>query len=357
MKDSLSNIVPPSEWGLFDENGRRLLIAGPCSAESPEQVMASARMVRDAGVPVFRAGLWKQRTRPGAFEGVGFVGLQWLRQAREQMGLKIATEVSTPEQVDACLAAGVDLLWIGARTTANPMLVQSLCDALKGSDVPVLVKNPVNQDIDLWIGALERLNESGVTKLGAVLRGFSTFDKIAYRNEPVWQAAVALKTRYPRLPVLCDPSHMAGDRDLVPSLAQKAMQLGLDGLMVEAHSSPERALSDARQQLGAADLLALLASLPLAAASPDAFGADLATLRARIDDIDSQIIALLSERMDICRQIGDLKRAGNLPIIQASRWDSLLTGILSQARSAGLDESLVRKIFTAIHESSVAHQS
>ena len=255
------DIIPVSEWGFFDESIPPLVIAGPCSAESELQVMMTAKGLHGFGIHVFRAGIWKPRTHPGSFEGVGTPGLKWLQKVKKEYGMKVCTEVASEKHVYECLKYGIDMVWIGARTTANPFLVQEIADALRDTDVPVLVKNPVNPDIDLWVGALERLNRVGIRKLGVIHRGFSTSQKIPYRNLPGWQMAVDLRTRYPMLPFFADPSHMGGSRQCLKELSQRAMDLGLDGLMVESHCDPSCALSDARQQLVPEDLKTLLESL------------------------------------------------------------------------------------------------
>ena len=255
------DIIPVSEWGFFDESIPPLVIAGPCSAESELQVMMTAKGLHEFGIHVFRAGIWKPRTHPGSFEGVGTPGLKWLQKVKNEYGMKVCTEVANEKHVYECLKYGIDMVWIGARTTANPFLVQEIADALRDTDIPVLVKNPVNPDIDLWVGALERLNRAGIRKLGVIHRGFSTSQKIPYRNFPGWQMAVELRTRYPKLPFFADPSHMGGSRQYLKELSQRAMDLGLDGLMIESHCDPSCALSDAKQQLVPSDLKALLESL------------------------------------------------------------------------------------------------
>ena len=242
------DIVPLYDWGMFTEP-RPSVIAGPCSAETEDQVMETAKGLRELGINVLRAGIWKPRTHPGSFEGIGTEGLRWMQRAKKEFGLKIATEVASERHVYECLKFGVDLVWLGARTTANPFLVQEIADALKDTDIPVLVKNPVSPDLDLWIGALERLNRAGIKKLGVIHRGFSTFDKIKYRNDPSWQMAIELRSRHPELPFFVDPSHMAGCKDYILELSQRSLDLGFEGLMIEAHCNPPAALSDAKQQL------------------------------------------------------------------------------------------------------------
>ena len=334
------------------------LIAGPCSAESPQQVMETARGLTGCGVSVFRAGLWKPRTHPGCFEGVGAEGLPWLLAVREETGLPVMTEVAGAKHVEACLKAGLDALWIGARTTANPFLVQEIADALAGSDTPVYIKNPVHPDPELWAGAVERLQRAGVRRIGLVLRGFTTPESGPCRNAPLWHLAVGMRTRFPELPLLVDPSHIAGERSLVPEIAQKALDLGLDGLMVEVHAHPEAALSDAAQQLSPADFRSLLGSLRARALDTDApdYREGIEALRARIDTIDGQLLALLASRMDISREIGRYKKDHGITILQPGRWDALLEEVLAEGRRRGLPEEFVRKVFSAIHEESVRRQ-
>ena len=242
------DLIPLYDWGMFTEP-RPSVVAGPCSAESEEQVMETAKGLKSFGINVFRAGIWKPRTHPGSFEGVGTEGLRWLQKVKKELNLKISTEVASEKHVFECLKFGVDLVWLGARTTANPFLVQEIADALKDTDIPVLVKNPVNPDLDLWIGALERLNRAGIKKLGVIHRGFSTFEKINYRNDPQWQVAIELRSRYPELPFFVDPSHMGGSKDYLQEISQRSLDLGFEGLMIESHCNPSCALSDARQQL------------------------------------------------------------------------------------------------------------
>ena len=335
-----------------------LLIAGPCSAESPQQLMETARGLTGCGVSVFRAGLWKPRTHPGSFEGVGAEGLPWLVAVREETGLPVMTEVAGAKHVEACLAAGLDALWIGARTTTNPFLVQEIAEALAGMDIPVYVKNPVNPDPDLWAGAVERLQRAGVSRIGLVLRGFTTPESGPWRNAPLWPLAVGMRTRFPELPLLVDPSHIAGTGALVPDIAQKALDLGLDGLMVEVHARPEAALSDAAQQLTPAEFRSMLAGLQVRSADSDApdYRESIEALRARIDSVDEQILTLLASRMDISREIGDYKRAHGIAILQPGRWEALSERVMAEGEQRGLPREFVRKVFEAIHEESVRRQ-
>ena len=351
------DIIPGTEWGFFTLP-RPMCIAGPCSAETEEQVMETARGLAAFGIHVFRAGIWKPLTHPGSFEGVGTPGLKWMRRVREELGMKVCTEVASEKHVLECIKYGVDIVWVGARTSANPFLMQEIADALEGTDIPVLVKNPVNPDIDLWIGALERLNRAGLRKLGVIHRGFSTSASIPYRNDPGWKIAIDLRTRYPEMTFFADPSHMAGDRKYLQELSQRAMDLGLDGLMVESHCNPVCALSDAKQQLTPAGLQTLLESLVIRENTSDnqAYREGIDALRARIDIIDENLLKLLRDRMEVSRSIGQYKREHNVAILQAVRWEQLMGSMLEQAAALGLSEKTVRTIMTAIHEESVRVQ-
>lgn len=353
------DIVPLNDWGFFHLPPRPCVIAGPCSAETEEQVLATAEGLKEFGINVFRAGIWKPRTHPGSFEGIGVPGLKWLQKVKSQFGMKVCTEVASSRHVFECLKYGVDMVWLGARTTANPFLVQEIAEALRDTDLPVLVKNPVNPDIDLWIGALERLNREGIKKLGVIHRGVTASRKIPYRNEPQWEMAVELRARYPEIPIFADPSHIAGKREYLQELSQRAMDLGIDGLMVESHCDPSCALSDAAQQLTPAALRTLLESLTVrdAATADEAFNEALSRLRAQIDVIDENLIYTLASRMKVSKQIGELKKAGNVAIVQAGRWDAVLAKVRASAESYGLDPDFVVRLFNLIHEASVAEQN
>ena len=335
-----------------------MCIAGPCSAETEEQVMETARGLAAFGIHVFRAGIWKPRTHPGSFEGVGVPGLKWLRRVKQELGMWVCTEVASEKHVLECIKYGVDMVWIGARTSANPFLMQEIADALEGTDIPVLVKNPVNPDIDLWIGALERLNRAGLRRLGVIHRGFSTSAPIPYRNDPGWKMAIELRTRYPRLAFFADPSHMAGDRKYLQELSQRAMDLGLDGLMVESHCNPDCALSDAKQQLTPRDLQTLLESLAIreSTSQDESYRDGIEALRARIDVIDDNLLNLLNDRMNVSRKIGEYKREHNVAILQAGRWESLLASMEERAEALGISREAIRAIMTAIHDESVRVQ-
>ena len=359
MANQNIDLIPLYDWGMFTEP-RPSVVAGPCSAETEEQVMETAKGLRELGINVYRAGIWKPRTHPGSFEGMGVQGLKWMQRAKKEYGLKIATEVASEKHVFECLKFGVDLVWLGARTTANPFLVQEIADALKDTDIPVLVKNPVNPDLDLWIGALERLNRAGIKKLGVIHRGFSTFDKIKYRNDPQWQVAIELRSRYPQLPFFVDPSHMAGSREYIREISQRSLDLGFEGLMIESHCNPECALSDAKQQLTPAELRNLLENqITVRDSDSDSkeWKENIDQLRAKIDVIDENILYALGSRMKISRKIGEYKRDSNIAILQTSRWDEVLARVICKGKEHGLPEGFVRDVFNAIHEASVEVQN
>ena len=358
MADKLE-LIPVTEWGFFTLP-RPMVIAGPCSAESERQIMETAEGLASFGIHVFRAGIWKPRTHPGCFEGVGAKGLPWLQRVQREFKMKICTEVASAKHVRECLDHGLDMVWIGARTTGNPFLMQEIADALSGTDIPVLVKNPMSPDLDLWIGALERMNRAGVRKLGVIHRGFSTWQDIPYRNDPGWRVAIELRALYPELPFFADPSHMGGDRKYLVELSQRAMDLGLEGLMIESHCQPEVALSDAKQQLRPDDLRILLGE-QIVVRDADSQAADyrenINHLRADIDVIDENLLNLLKERMDISRRIGRYKKDHNIAILQLTRWDSLLDEVLQKGGNSGLGEEFLRTLFNDIHEESVRVQN
>ena len=352
------DIIPGSEWGFFTLP-RPMCIAGPCSAETEEQVMETAAGLARFGIHVYRAGIWKPRTHPGSFEGVGSTGLKWLKKVKETYGMKVCTEVATEKHVLECVKYGVDMVWVGARTSANPFLMQEIADALEGTDIPVLVKNPVNPDLDLWIGALERLNRAGIRKLGVIHRGFSTSDPITYRNDPGWRIAIELRTRYPELAFFADPSHMAGDRKYLQELSQRAMDLGLDGLMVESHCHPDCALSDAKQQLTPEALQTMLESLVIRDNTSEnrAYREGIDALRAQIDVIDENLLFTLASRMKVSAKIGQYKKDHNVAILQSGRWEQVLTEMKAKAAGYGLSDHFIEAVFNAIHEESVRVQN
>ncbi len=337
---------------------RPLIIAGPCSAETEEQVLSTARELAAMGIRIFRAGIWKPRTRPNAFEGVGTEGLRWLQMVRKETGMLVTTEVANVKHVYEALKFGVDIIWIGARTSANPFAMQDIADSLKGVDIPVLVKNPVNPDVDLWIGAIERLYNAGINQLAAIHRGFSSYDHSIFRNIPQWQIPIELRRRIPDLPIITDPSHICGNRELLFDVSQKAMDLNFDGLIIETHINPDKALSDARQQITPQVLDKLLKRLILR--DPDVnqqLMLTLAELRDQIDKLDDKLINLLEERMNVSEKIGEHKRVNNITILQTKRWDDMLRNRLNLGSRKGLSEEFITKIFTAIHQESINHQT
>ncbi len=331
----------------------KVLIAGPCSAESLEQVLATAESLSVYGDLIFRAGLWKPRTRPSMFEGVGEMGLEWLSQVKSKYSLRVCTEVASPNHVEKCLDYGIDALWIGARTTTNPFSVQDIAEALCGTDMPIFVKNPLNPDVKLWIGAIERLMKSGCTNVYAVHRGFSLADNGIYRQNPLWQIAIELRRLMPNTKLICDPSHMAGKSELVFELAQTAMNLCYDGLMLEVHSSPQEAKTDAEQQLTPEGLFSLLDSLQLSVEGGNSSQTDLEVLRKRIDDIDSEILRMLSERMKVVKEVSEVKKQNNISVLQIKRWNKLLEERMRKAEELNLDKSFVKDVFEQIHKESV----
>ncbi len=343
-----------SPLNLPSDNVRPLVIAGPCSAETEEQVMNTAMQLAGKGCHMFRAGVWKPRTKPGGFEGNGEIALPWMAAVKEETGMLIATEVATPEHVELALKYGIDILWVGARTTANPFAVQSLADALKGVDVPVLVKNPVNPDLELWIGALQRINQAGIKRMGAIHRGFSSYEKKLYRNMPMWQIPIELHRRMPGLPILCDPSHISGRRDLIAPLCQQAMDIGMDGLIVESHCEPDKAWSDASQQV-TPDVLDYILSMLIIRDAVD-LTTSLATLRKQIDEIDNELIDLLARRMGISREIGMYKKEHGLTVVQTKRYSEILDKRAAQGALKGIESDCIKKIFESIHEESVRQQ-
>ena len=333
---------------------RPTVIAGPCSAETEEQVMNTAAQLAGKGVKIFRAGIWKPRTKPGGFEGIGKEGLPWLNRVQQELGMKVATEVATKSHVEAALEAGIDVLWIGARTAANPFAMQEIADALAGHDVPVLVKNPVNPDLELWIGGLERINQAGITRLGVIHRGFSTYEKKLYRNLPMWQIPIELHRRLPELPIFCDPSHIGGARELVAPLCQQAMDLGFDGLIVECHCNPDAAWSDAKQQVRPDVLDFILDRLVIrnTAASTES----LDVLRHQIDEIDNSLIEMLAKRMRISREIGQYKREHDMTVVQTTRYNEILDKRGAQGVLCGMSADFIKAVFEAVHEESVRQQ-
>jgi len=335
-----------------------LVIAGPCSAETEEQLLKIAHQLKDTDTSVLRAGIWKPRSQPGHFEGVGAVGLQWLQTAKNETGLMIATEVANPQHVELALKHDVDVLWIGARTTVSPFIIQEIAEALKGTDKIILVKNPVNSDLALWYGAVERIYEAGITNIGVIHRGFSNYEKTRYRNNPEWQIPIDLQTRFPDLPLLLDPSHIAGKRDIIFDLCQTALDLNYDGLMIETHYDPDNAWTDAKQQITPATLKEITIGLRIRKVEGEAieFKNKLNTFRTQIDLIDDQIMDLLGKRMKIVDNIGLLKKSNNVAILQTKRWNEIMDRMILEGEHNHLSEEFVLKIYKAIHQESINHQ-
>ncbi len=335
-----------------------LVIAGPCSAETEEQVLKIAHELKDTDVNYFRAGIWKPRTKPGMFEGVGALGLKWLQKVKKETGLKTATEVANKAHVELALEYDVDLLWIGARSTVSPFIIQEIADALEGTDKIVLVKNPVNPDLALWLGAVERLANANIKNLGVIHRGFSTYEKTKYRNIPEWQIAIELQQKFPDLPIINDPSHITGKRDMIFDVSQTALDLNFDGLMIETHFDPDNAWSDAAQQVTPTTLVQIMKDLKIrkeSSAEKD-YNVELNTLRAQIDVIDNQLIDTLSKRMKVADAIGEIKKSQNVAVLQSNRWNEILGKMILEGESKGLSEEFVLKMFKAIHQESINHQ-
>ena len=352
------DINPIKHWLPKIDNP--LLISGPCSLESEEQTMATAReLAKDKRVFVYRGGIWKPRTRPGSFEGMGSIALEWLKQVKQETGLLVGTEVANAQHVEECLKAGVDVLWIGARSTASPFVVQEIADVLKGTDQVIMVKNPVNPDVQLWIGALERLSQAGLKNLVAIHRGFTPFSETKYRNYPNWKTVIELRQLMPNLPIICDPSHISGKREFLFEISQKAFDIGLDGLMLESHIDPSCALSDKDQQVTPAELAKILDKLVIKYTSSNdpLFENMLDTLRSRIDGIDHEIIEILASRMEIVKQIANYKKQNKVTALQINRWTQIMEDRLSIAHKLNLDETFIKIIFQLIHEDSVRQQT
>ena len=336
------------------DNERPLVIAGPCSAETEEQVINTAKQLAAKGFHMFRAGVWKPRTKPGGFEGNGEMALPWMKAVKEETGMLVATEVATPEHVELCMKYGVDILWIGARTTANPFAMQALADSMKGIENPVFVKNPVNPDLELWIGGMERINRAGVKHMAAIHRGFSSYDEKIYRNTPMWHIPIELRRRIPNLPIICDPSHIGGRRELVAPLCQQAMDLGFDGLIVESHCNPDCAWSDAKQQV-TPDVLDYILSL-IQVRDETVTTEGISQLRHQIDDLDNQLMDLLAKRMRVCREIGQYKKEHNMTVLQSARYNEILEKRGAQGALCGMDAEFVAHVYELIHGESVRQQ-
>ena len=335
-----------------------LVIAGPCSAETEEQVLRIAHELKDTDVNYYRAGIWKPRTRPGNFEGVGALGLKWLQKVKAETGLKTATEVANRAHVELALEHDIDLLWIGARSTVSPFIVQEIADALQGTDKIVLVKNPVNPDLALWLGAIERLATADIKNLGVIHRGFSSYEKTKYRNTPEWQMAIELQTRFPDLPLINDPSHITGKRDMIFEVSQTALDLNFDGLMIETHHDPDNAWSDAAQQVTPASLIQIMKDLKIRKEStPEAdYNDKLQNLRTQIDVMDNQLLETIGKRMKVAEGIGALKKQENVAVLQSKRWNEILGKMVLEGEQHKLSEEFILKLFKAVHQESINHQ-
>ena len=347
------NHLTPLFPGVFTDD-RPIIIAGPCSAETEEQTLCTAQALAQSGIRVFRAGVWKPRTKPGAFEGVGAKALEWLVKVRENTGMAVACEVATAEHTRLALETGIDALWLGARTSANPFAVQEIADTLKGSDVAVMVKNPVSPDLELWIGALQRIYNAGIRRIAAVHRGFPSYGAHVYRNQPQWNIPIELRLRYPHLPVIVDPSHIGGRRSLIAPLSQQALDMGFAGLMIESHCAPEEALSDSAQQLTPHALSSMLQSLEVRPRREETDTLD--SLRRQIDDIDAELLDVLARRMEISRVIGKYKSEHRLPVVQPARYNDVISDRVAQGLALGMDERFLRTLLLAIHDESVRQQ-
>ncbi len=348
----MNDIKPIKFCGV--DSKRPVVIAGPCSAETEEQVMETAMDLAKNGVRIFRAGIWKPRTKPGGFEGVGSVGLTWLQEVKKETGMLVATEVANKQHVEEALNSGVDVLWIGARTSANPFAMQEIADSLVGADVPVLVKNPVNPDLELWIGAMQRIYNAGIRQIGAIHRGFSAYGKHLYRNMPQWHIPIELRRRMPELTLICDPSHIGGKRELVAPLSQQAMDMGFDGLIVESHCDPDSAWSDKSQQVTPEVLNFILNMLVVRDTTQTT--ESLTLLRQQIDQIDNDLLEALSKRMRISREIGQYKKEHSMPVVQTGRYDDILNSRAAAAEELGMNGDFMKTVYQAIHEESVRQQ-
>lgn len=355
--ESKLNIASAEAWNIKPD--KKLVIAGPCSVESEEQVMQTALGLKAANIDFLRGGIWKPRTRPNSFEGIGSAGLPWLKDAGDAIGVPVTCEVANAKHVYEALRHRIDVLWLGARTTVNPFAVQEIADALRGVDIPVLVKNPVNPDLALWIGALERINQAGITRLGAIHRGFSTYGDSIYRNRPHWEIPIELKRRIPNLPIIIDPSHISGKRELIYPVSQRAYDLDFDGLMIESHVTPDVALSDAKQQVTPDRFTEIMNQLTLRipTTTNEAFLDQLSDLRESIDSIDNQLIQQLGKRMEVSREIGKCKKVNNITILQKNRWNEIFEERIKVGLQEGLTDEFMADMYTAIHKESIRQQN
>ena len=355
----MKNNVILKKWLENLKLNHPLVIAGPCSAETEDQVLKIAHQLKNSDVSIFRAGIWKPRTRPGMFEGVGAIGLKWLKKVKDQTGLLTATEVANANHVKLAIEHNIDVLWIGARSTVSPFIIQEIADALKNTKKIVLVKNPVNPDLSLWLGGIERLHSSNIKNLGVIHRGFSTYEKTKYRNNPEWQLPIELQNRYPDLPLICDPSHICGRRDNLQSVSQTALDLNFDGLMIETHIDPDGAWSDAAQQIKPEILIKMMSDLKMRKITTDEidFKNSLNTLRTQIDVIDQGLLDTLGKRMKVAIEIGNLKKKKNVAVLQTKRWNEILGKMILDGEEKGLSEEFILRMFKAIHQESINHQN
>lgn len=355
----MNNIKALEDWNLGISVTKPLVIAGPCSAETEEQTMQTALALKEGGINIFRAGIWKPRTRPNCFEGVGNIGLTWLEKVKKETGMLVSTEVASVKHLEQALKHNIDILWIGARTTANPFAMQEIADALVGCDIPVFVKNPVNPDLELWIGAIERLAAAGITRIGAIHRGFSAYESSKYRNLPQWQIPIELRQRIKNLAILCDPSHITGDASLIQEVSQEALDLNYDGLIIESHIKPCEALSDAKQQITPSELFSILNKLVIRNinSSNSEVKTILEALRYKIDSLDNELIDILEQRIRITEEIGQYKKDNNITILQQDRWKTILDNAIKIAGTKNLSEEFITKIFKAIHQESINKQT
>ncbi len=350
-------ILPLQSW--LKSESHPILISGPCSAESEDQLLQTARELSQIkNVRVFRSGIWKPRTRPSRFEGVGSIGLEWMRKVKQETGLLTTVEVANPKHVEEAINHGIDILWIGARTVVNPFSIQEIAEALQGIDIPVMIKNPVNPDIKLWMGALERINRAGITKLAAIHRGFYFYESSPFRNAPMWEIPIELKRLYPSLPLFCDPSHICGNKELILSVSQKALDLEMEGLMIESHYNPSIALTDANQQVSPEQLSDLFSKLVIRRESGTIeFETKLEELRTEIDKLDAELVDILSQRMKIVEEIGEYKRDNNITILQIKRWSEIITNRLAHGIKLGLSKDFLLKILQIVHKESIQKQT
>lgn len=353
------DFIALDKWGFNFPDRKPLVIAGPCSVESKTQIDSLAEKLSVLDVHLMRAGIWKPRSRPGSFQGVGYQGLEWLKETSIAHNIPVCIEVATPVHIEEALKAGVDILWIGARTTVNPFYVQEIAEALKGIDIPVMIKNPVNPDLELWIGAIERIYQSGITRIAAIHRGFSTYKPEIYRNPPMWEIPIELRRRYPKLPIICDPSHITGNKNLVANVSQRAMDMDFDGLMIEVHNDPKEAFSDADQQLTPAELKSLLNGLILRQSTTEnpEFLNHIEALRLQIDRLDGDIIQLLAQRMNISKEIGYAKKENGVTIFQMDRWSKLFDDRVTATIKAGLSDQFAIDFIQSIHKESIRQQT